>query len=238
MNMLRRIGGAVVFLGRGLVVGIAGNLSLAVLSLALGFTLWLFVTDRENPTEEATINSPVPVEFVNVPTNLALANVSTSNVRVRVEAPENELDELSPDDFEARVDLGGLDEGQTSVVVDVPAPSRRVNVLDVQPSRITVTLEPVRSKEVPAVVALIGTPQEGFDVVSESIEPDRVTVTGAESLVELVDTAVAEVNLTGERLDISDARVPLTPRDARGDSFRGSQPVKYATMPPSVNSFG
>lgn len=216
MNMLRRSAGALSFLGRGAVVAIAGNLSLAALSLALGLSLWLYVTDRENPEEEATLNSPVPVQFVNVPNDLAIANTATSSVRIRVEAPENELDRLSPDDFEARVDLGGLAEGQTSLPVEVTPPSRRVNVLDVQPARIAVTLEPVRSKEVPAQVSLVGSPQQGFEVVGQTIEPERVTVTGAESLVALVDSAVGEVNLTGERLDIADERVPLTPRDARG----------------------
>jgi hypothetical protein len=83
----------------GAVRAIGGNLSLAVLSVALAVSLWLFVTDQENPTEAETFNSAIPVGFVNVPTDLAVSNTSASTVRIRIEGPKNELDDLTADDF-------------------------------------------------------------------------------------------------------------------------------------------
>ncbi len=63
-------------------------------------------------------------------------------------------------------------------------------------------------------MSLVGSPQQGFAAVTATSDPQKATVTGPESLVALVDAAVAEVNLTGLRIDFTD-RVALEPRDAR-----------------------
>jgi YbbR domain-containing protein len=216
MNIVQRIARGVVFIARGAVSSIAGNVSLAALALALALSLWLYVTDAENPTETQVFNSAVPLDFVNVPNDLAVANASATTVRIRIEAPKNELDGLQVDDFEASVNLGGFERGTQNVAVDVTTPNRRIDIVEVTPSRIDVALEDLRTKEVPVRVSLVGSPQQGFEATDQQVEPDRVTVSGAESLVELVDSAVAEVSLTAQRVDLNDERVRLQPRDQRG----------------------
>lgn len=216
MTWLRRLPGAVPFVLRGAGTSIAGNLSLAALALALSFSLWLYVTDAENPQEVRTFNSAIPIRFVNVPNDLAVANASEATVRIRIEAPSSDLDGLEQDDFEATVDLGGLARGTQNVAVEVSPSSGSIDIADVTPARIDVTLEDSRSKEVPVRVTLIGSPQTGFAAASTEVDPSNATVTGAESLVQLVDHVVAEVNLTALNVDITDERVPLQPRDARG----------------------
>lgn len=213
MSTLQRIARALTLIARGLVSTVLGNLSLAVLSLALALSLWLYVTDRENPEETRTFNSSIEVDFANVPTNLAIARTSAAAVGVRVAGPRNMLDDLSVDDFEATVDLGGLDEGNHSVGVDVTSSRARVSVVSVTPPRIDVGVEALRTKEVAVVASLVGSPQLGFAAGDQTVEPSRVTVSGAQSLVELVDNAVAEVQLTGLRIDLTDERVLLQPRD-------------------------
>lgn len=215
MNTLRRLPGALLYLGRGAVTSVIGNLSLAALALALAVSLWLYVTERENPTTTRTFNNAIPITYVNVPNDLAISQASASNVRIRIEAPESEFDGLEVDDFEATVDLGGLTEGPSTVPVDVAPPNGRVNVVSTTPAQVDVTLEPRRSRDVPVRVELVGSPQTGFAAADTNVDPDTATVTGPESLVALVDSVVAEVNLTGARVDLTEDRVPLEPRDAR-----------------------
>jgi YbbR domain-containing protein len=57
-----------------------------------------------------------------------------------------------------------------------------------------------------------------------------VTITGPESLVDLVDAAVAEVDLTGLSVDIDRESVPLDLRDARGGDISG------VTAEPAITS--
>lgn len=221
MRLLRRLPGAIVFLGRGAVTSVFGNISLALLSVALGLSLWLFVTDRENPKQVQTFNSAIPVKFVNVPNDLAVSNTSESNVRIRVEATQTDLNKLRADDFTATVDLGGFTKGTANMPVEVVASNSSVNVVETTPSRVDVTLESLRTNVVPVEVSLLGSPQQGFGLApavaqpNPLSEPTSVTIAGPESLVALVHSAVAEVNLTGLRADFTDD-VDLKPRDLRG----------------------
>jgi len=215
VSTFRRLLGALAFLLRGGALAIAGNLSLAVLSIALALSLWLYVTERENPQQTETFNSAVPIQFVNVPDGFAVANASASSVRIQISAAKSTLKDLHPGDFEATVNLGGLEKGTSDVPVDVTSSGGRVDVTDVTPARVDVTIEEVRSKDVPVEVALVGSPETGFAPGDQSVDPSTVTVTGPESLVALVDAAVADANLTGLRIDFDDT-LALTPRDARG----------------------
>jgi YbbR domain-containing protein len=214
---------------RAAVSSIAGNLGLAALALVLALALWLFVTDRENPTEARTFNSAIPLEIVNVPGDLAVANVTETSVRIRIEGSRSELDGLAAEDFTATVDLGGLSAGTHDVAVEVTPPNSRVNVVDATPSRVGVTLEPLRTREVPVEVVTLGSPVTGFEVTSVSVDPANVTVSGAESLVNLVEYAAAVVNLTGAQVNVTD-QVELEPRDSRDGGIS-----RVAVNPTSAN---
>jgi YbbR domain-containing protein len=215
MTPMRRFASGALFMARGAILAIARNLGLAALSLALALSLWLFVTDKENPTEAQTFNSSILIQPVNVPGALAVANVSEAGVRIRIEAPKSELDGLRAEDFEATLNLGGFAQGTQSVPVDVTPPNSRISIVSVAPERVDVTLESRRTKEVPVRVSPVGSPVTGFVVVGERADPETATVTGPESLVALVDSAVAVVNLAGQRVSVIDDRVKLEPRDAR-----------------------
>ncbi len=216
MNWIRRLPGALSFFVRGAFTSVIGNVSLAVLSVALAVSLWVYVTDRENPTEVQTFNGSIALKFVNVPSGLDVANASETTVTLRVEAPKNEISKLRPGDFDASVNMGGFASGQVTVSVDATSSNSQVNVLDVVPPRIDVTLESRREKEVPVRVTTIGEPQQGFAATGQSAEPGTASVSGPESLVALVDYVAAEVILTGERADVTEDRVELKPRDAHG----------------------
>ncbi len=215
MTPIRRIASGMLFVARGAVTAVIGNLGLAALSLALALSLWIFVTDKENPTEAQTFNSTILIEPVNVPEAFAVANISETGVRIRIEAPRSEIDGLRAEDFEATLNLGGFTQGTQSVPIDVTPPNSRISVVSVTPERVDVTLEGRRTKEVPVRVSSVGSPVTGFVVTDERADPETATVTGPESLVELVDSVVAVVNLTGQRVSLVDERVKLEPRDAR-----------------------
>ena len=220
MNTLQRLRHAVRFIGRGGFTAVSGNLSLAVISLALALSLWLYVNDQENPKQTETFNSAVPIKFVNVPNGLAVANTSETSVRVQVAATKNDIKKLRVEDLSATADLGGYQEGVQSVVVDVKPSNSSIDVTDVTPLHVDVTLDNVITKEVPVSVSLVGVPRIGFAAGTSAgdqiADPTTVTVSGPESLVTLVSSAVAEVNLTNRRVDVDDERTELKPQDARG----------------------
>ena len=140
------------------------NVGLAALSVVLGFALWIFVTDTENPTRSGTLPFDLPVEAVNVPGDLALAG-SPVNVRVKVEVADDVWNTLSMADFKGTVDLDGLQAGTYDLPVRVEQLTGRGNlrVTQVIPDTLQVELKSLFSKSVSVSVSLEGTPPTGYE---------------------------------------------------------------------------
>jgi YbbR domain-containing protein len=115
-----------------------------------------------------------------------------------------------------QVDMTGVrDARSTQTVVARIIGIDDVDIVEVTPSFVEVVLEQEATKTVPVRVNRIGTQPQGFVVASEQANPEQVRVTGATSLIQLVDRAEVDVNLTGVRANIQQ-EYALTPRDASG----------------------
>ena len=209
---------ALVF-GRGF-GSLRANIGLGLLSLALAVSVWVFVTGEENPTRTDCFPGDIPVETVNVPEGLAIAGLSDAAVSVRASAPQDICDQLTAGDFRAVVDLAIARARENTVTVRVSSTRGRVNVVEANPAQVAVTLEPVTTKVVPVTVKLIGTPPLGYGTVPGKTTPEQVEVTGAESLVALVEEGVADVNVQGVRVPLEQT-FPLVARDSRGGDIEG-----------------
>jgi YbbR domain-containing protein len=196
------------------------NIGLGLLSLALAVSLWAFVTEEENPLRTDFFPGAIPVETVNVPEGLAVASLSDAAVMVRVSAPEDTWDDQTIEDFRAIADLSVAKARENTITLRFRSERRHVEVVEVVPPTVTVTLEPITTKMVPAIVKLIGAPPLGYSTVPGQTTPDQVEVTGAESLVALVEEAVADVNVQGVRVSLEQV-FTLVPRDGRGGDIEG-----------------
>src|SRR6266545_1237619 len=191
-------------------------IALAFMSLFSAIALWIAVTDAENPTRVAVFPGGVEVTAVNIPEGLAVKSIS-SNVSFKVSASESTFKKLTISDFQAEVDLAAERRTTSDQVVTPRIIGHRgdVDVVEVSPAFVTVTLEQVASKQVPVQVNRVGTLPQGFSLAGVETNPPLVVVSGASSLIQLVDSAYADVNLTGLRASLLQ-QAPLTPRDARG----------------------
>jgi YbbR domain-containing protein len=189
-------------------------------SLIAALALWVAVTDAENPRETRDFGAAIPVEAVNVADGLAVRNITPSGVRIRVSATDDDFAKLTTANFAVEVDMTGVrDPTSNQIVVARVLGLDNVDIIDVSPDFVDVTLEQETSKTVPVRVNRVGTLPQGFSVSAEQANPQEVRVTGASSLVQLVESAVADVNLTGVRSNIQ-KDFPLVPRDASGADQR------------------
>lgn len=211
----------------GAVASVRENPGLLLLSLVIAATLWVFVTESENPTRVDTFPQELPVTAVNVGTGLAVAN-QLQSVEVRISAPEDRWDRLTAANFRAVVDLNGLDARVQRVPVEVEVTGiSGVRVLGTEPATVTVNLEPLRSKEVPIETRLRGTLPRGYELISIAADRRTVTVNGPESLIELVAAAVAEVDVTGLTVAIDDTVELVAEADGGGE-------IRGVTLDPQV----
>jgi len=231
MERLKQLGAeALVFL-RALVWPVASsvrdNVGLAALSVVLGFALWIFVTDTENPTRSGVLPFRLEVEHLNLPGDLVVAN-SIADVRVRVEVDQDVWDTLSPADFRATIDLDGLQVGTYDLPVRVEPMTGRGNleVISATPESVAVDLEPFFTKSVPVSIELEEVRSDyQATIVDQSV--DTVLVTGPRDRVSKVDKALGRLDLTG-RTDDVDQAVRLRAVDQR------MQPVDGVTLEPSA----
>ena len=193
---------------------------LLALSVILGIALWVFVTEDEDPSIAGVFPSQIQVTFVNVGPDLAVAN-NLGAVDLRIEASQERWESLTASNFEATVNLAGLTAREQSVPVRVEVSGTRgVRILAVEPPSITVNLEPVVSRIIPVEPRLLGTPPSGFEIVQTVPERVTVEISGPESLVELAERAVAEINVTGITVGFQQV-AELVPRGASDGRIRG-----------------
>ena len=197
------------------------NWGIALLSIVLALSLWIYVTDRENPDVTDWLPFTVAVEEANPPPLLAMFPPLQESIRVRVRAPESLFERLTAEDFRATVDLAGATGGRTTVDVNVESRESRAVVVDFSPETLSVTLENEVVRTVPVRTQLVGVPPRGFEAREITVEPGEAVVTGPESLVSRVEAAEADLNLTGIRSDFEQPQLLLQARDASGSDIQG-----------------
>jgi YbbR domain-containing protein len=196
-------------------VSVRRNFGLALLSIALAFGIWVFITDTAQSTKTGWFAGDIPVQAVSVPEGLTLA-APLPNVTVRVQAPEDVFGNLAVEDFRATINLAGAAVGVMDVEVRVQVLSEAdAKVVQVEPPTLTVELKPVVSQLVPVVADVVGSPPIGYEAQAPVLSPEQVLVSGPEDLVKLVKSAVATVNLSGAVGGVRQS-YSLVARDDRG----------------------
>ncbi|TAK76970.1 MAG: hypothetical protein EPO16_06300 [Dehalococcoidia bacterium] len=205
---------------------------IAALSLLLAIVLWYFVTDTENPTLIDVYPSPVSVEPVNVTEALAVANQLPA-VQVRISAPADRWERLTPANFKAVVDLNGFGARSQEVPVRVEVEGvRGVRVVDVQPRTIMVNLEDLATRQVSVTARAVGSTPLGYQIGAVTPQTPSARVSGPESLVVLIDQAVADVNVTGLTVNVRQ-NVVLKAVGTGGAEIRGVR-IEPTNVPVNV----
>jgi YbbR domain-containing protein len=150
-----------------------------------------------------TFPGTVQINAVNPPADvIILSNLRTVD-RIRYVAPPDLGLRIDSDTFRASVDLTGvIPTGQpVSLDVTVVAVDSRVQVLDFEPKKISVTLDRVGTKTVPVRV-VVGPVPSGLDVGDPVVDTQSVTVSGPQSIVSGVTEAQAPVTIDASGIDI------------------------------------
>lgn len=177
------------------------NISVKLLALGAAAVFWFFVLSSANTFY--AFPDKLSVEPFNLPDGLAVVNeLGTAQITVR--ASQDVYKTLTPENFTVYVDLKGLAAGSKQVDLSVNSKKTDVSVVSISPASIPVVLEDLTSKEVPLTFSLEGEPAANYEVVLEESTSSTVTVSGAKSVLDEVDSAVATFTLQGnETADVT-----------------------------------
>jgi YbbR domain-containing protein len=193
------------------------NWRLKLVSLVLATVLWA-ATARES-TSEIGVN--VPLEYQNVPAKTEVLSDATNTVEVRLRGPSTLVREIGTKEISTTVDMRKMPLGEEKIlpltVQNVRAPFG-VEVVAVNPARVSVTLEPTVPADLPVRATVVGTPAEGFKVAGFSVSPGTVKVEGPANRVRLAESvSTTTIDVSGKKatfeqtadLNILDPRIRI-----------------------------
>ncbi|HEX8917776.1 MAG TPA: CdaR family protein [Chloroflexota bacterium] len=199
-----------------------------ILSFVLSVALWLYVTDKQNPTQAWDFALPISVTAENVPPGLVVTN-NLEQIHVRVQADRNNV-QVSLGSFHPFVDMQGAKRGLHVVPVHVAA-DPGIQVLSVTPSTIQVALDQNMQQHVPIAPEILNKPPSGYTLGTISVSPNTVIISGPQTAVSQVTKAVIPLSLGGVTASITGYYKPYLV-DAAGATV---SPVQLGMQPPLVH---
>jgi len=191
-------------------------LSLLV-SFLVAFGLWLFVMTTVSQEDDRTFyNVPVVVagESILSEQNLIITGTSANTVSLHLSGPRSDLNKLSTSgNLAVRVDVSKIQEPGERIEMnytpvypaDVAAGS--IKVENRKPASILFEVDYRRTKELPVQIKWVGTRSEDYlyDTENAVLDNTSVTVVGPAAVVDTIDHAEIEVDLTGQVESIAES---------------------------------
>ncbi len=183
-----------------MIKNLLGNLTSMLLALVLAVIIWAAAVRGSNPP--GTKDFQLTVQTIERPDGIVM-NSPEDRVQIRVSGPQNTLDTLTVGDFDAFIDLNGVNFGRTKVPIQI----RFDEALEIDPTTIQifpantveVELDQLVTVELPVRVNIQGNPAATHSVGKISADPTVVSVTGPATRLNVLKEARATVFLDNTR---------------------------------------
>ena len=167
-----------------------------VISLILATLLWVYVVGEVQPDTTKMLRG-VPITMTRTDglaeRGLAISAISTESMDVEISGSVLTLSEIDASDVTASVDVGTAIRGENEMTVIVRVPSG-ITVTEKSINRVNVAIENLATKTLDVNIAYTGTFANGDEAETVSISRTQVDVSGAESLVNLVDNVRGNID--------------------------------------------
>ncbi len=175
------------------------NFWLKILSLLLATGLWLAISPDQELAEVAV---RVPIEFQHVPLHLEINSATIPDAQIRVRGPERLIRDLRSTDVHAELELADAKPGERTF--DLTAQQihldRELHVVQVVPGQVHLSFDTRMTRDVEIHPRVTGTFAAGEQIAKVLVDPERITITGPRSQVQLVDAATTDpVDASGTR---------------------------------------
>lgn len=160
------------------------NWVIKLVSLILAASLWFLVAGEE----KVDMTVQIPVEVINLPENLEVANQVKTELAVTVTGPQALIRTLSRD-VTRTIDLSNAVAGPVVIENDIdsiPMPWG-VRVLRVKPAELILKLDKLITKKLPIQPITTGEIPKGYTLSSVMLEPASISINGSEALLQHIE---------------------------------------------------
>ncbi|MFH7319103.1 YbbR-like domain-containing protein [Desulfurivibrio sp. D14AmB] len=158
---------------------------LRLLALFFAIFLWYFVVGED----KVDTHLLVPVELVNLPRDLVIANQFKQQLEVTITGPRGLIDGLRRQPITRTINLAEAKPGTMAIrneAESLPFP-RGIEVLRIQPAHTTLVIDRLKEKMLPIQAETRGEPAPGFELASLRLEPAAITINGPEALLDRIN---------------------------------------------------
>jgi hypothetical protein len=198
--------------------------------LSVAAAIILFVFHRLSTIQERFFFVPLQLE---IGASLVPSNSLPRNIRVTLRGDANSIYPVAEDDIEAYLDLTGYeDTGSFTAPVQIRKTGTAMEVenleIIVEPMEVPISLDAKTSKYVSVTPDIQGSPENGYELVSYTLEPNQMVIDGpltltngvAELKTEVVDLERRNADFSA-RLRIVNPNPLLVIRGGGMTEFRG-----------------
>jgi YbbR domain-containing protein len=202
--------------GKGMIKKLTSNWGLKLASVVFAAILWFLITNINDPVVSQTFYD-VPVTIKN--TSLITENGQVYEVlddtdvisTVKVYAPRTAIDSLSKDNIVATADVANMTSNYTiAISLSTNKYSNEIESITGSIDTVKLDVEDKATKTLALTATTSGTLEDGYIVGTVSTEQNLIRVSGPESIVSQIKSAVVDVDVTGFTSNIgTDADIKL-----------------------------
>lgn len=187
---------------------LTNNIGLKLLSILLGFVVWLVVVNISNPEVTASKQLQIDVINENVLTSIGKTYEfkGTDTVTVSYRCRTTDQGKIRTSDFRAFIDLNNIYDVTSSIPVNVEVVSNRdliIGEVTVKPAVMHIEIEDTVYKAFNIGINTVGEPLDGYSIGSIAINPTTVQLSGPASMVENISSAAITIDISGVGSDTS-----------------------------------
>lgn len=211
---------------------LTNNISLKIISLILGFMIWLVVVNVDNPTVTSSFTISLSgIELLNEAYidnagMMCMPDDSQEQIRVHVTGDRKTVRRLTLGSFHVSADMQqavSLETDPVMVPITVTCSGISPNNIEVTPRNLVVHLKEKKTQEFVVTVSNgESKPGKGYEIGSLTANPEKIKITGPSSLINKIGSVTASVNVDGITEDMT-KETELRFYDKNGDMLSESQ---------------
>ncbi len=181
--------------------------TLKILSLIIAVLIWLLVRNVDDPIiVKSFYEIPVTIEnasYLAENLEIPLLVDGKDTVKVRIKGPRSVVSKLKKKDITAVADMTQIISKDTTPIM-VPVEINCTGITDsditVRPRNIQVDIQKQKSVEKTIAVSTGDTqPDKDYEIGNLKANPEKVTISGPETIIDKIDKVVALVDVTGRK---------------------------------------
>jgi YbbR domain-containing protein len=182
-----------------------------LVALAITLGLWLGVTGLRAPITTRLSNVELRLRVSN---DIEITNSPVQEVDLVITGDKRKIDQIKQSDLVVSLDLADAQTGDRIVQispdnVNVELPTG-IRLDEVQPNKIAVKIEKVEEREITVKAETEGDLDEGFEIYSTIVAPQKVRIRAPESYIKSLDFVSTEkISIENRQEDFTEKQVAL-----------------------------